>query len=346
MTRREPGFVSVAAVRRRAERCRHCPSGASRRPEAGASVRFVELDAVARGVPEEGLAAGAGHVLRAPDLHPRRLQLGHGSIEVVDPQRQVLAPVDGGRWDLHQVDLVVAGLDPGPREPEVGPVERGEPELVDVELQRRLQLVDVDGDVVQPGGLHDTFAPSSTAAGSVPVPFLLMALPLPPPVAPASRLRASCRPATPWDRAWARASDRPCAPFSTIIWSMLPNGLAAASTMAGHCSASCWPMTASWFSARASARALIASASAMPLACTASPSARPLAAVADASPSPMSRVDSERAMASTRTRSASATASSRTRSAEPLACSSTSWRSASAAAMRASRPALARVTDS
>jgi len=99
----------------------------------------------------------------------------------------------------------------------------------------------------------------------------------------ASRLRASWRPVAPWLRAWASTSDRPWAPLSTIIWSTSPNGLAAASTMAGHCSASCWPMTASWFSAKASARALMASASAMPLARTASPSARPLASVAAAS---------------------------------------------------------------
>src|SRR5437660_5995054 len=37
---------------------------------------------------------------------------------------------------------------------------------------------------------------------------------------------------------------------------MAPSGVAAASTMAGHWSASCWPMTASWFSARASVRGL------------------------------------------------------------------------------------------
>src|SRR4029450_11382116 len=104
----------------------------------------------------------------------------------------------------------------------------------------------------------------------------------PPPLPPDRRLRASWRPATPWLRAAASASDRPWGPLRTIIWSTDANGLAAASTIAGHFSASCWPMTASWFSARASARALIASASAMPLACTASPSARPLAAVAAA----------------------------------------------------------------
>src|SRR4029453_9909436 len=95
------------------------------------------------------------------------------------------------------------------------------------------------------------------------------------PLPPASRLRASWSPATPWLRAAASARGRPWAPLRTIIWSTAPNGLAAASTIAGHCSASCWPMTASWFSARASALALIASASAMPPASTASPSAAP-----------------------------------------------------------------------
>src|SRR5680860_1426403 len=60
---------------------------------------------------------------------------------------------------------------------------------------------------------------------------------------------------------------------------MEPNGLAAASTISGHFSASCCPITASWFSARASARALMASASAVPLALTAAPSAMPFARV-------------------------------------------------------------------
>ena len=196
----------------------------------------------------------------------------------------------------------------------------------------------------------------SSASGLAvrPVPLL----PLPPFVAPDRRLRAICRPATPWLSAWASASDRPWAPLSTIIWSMSPNGLAAASTIAGHFSASCWPMTASWFSARASARALMASASAMPLARTASPSARPLAWVAAASASPMARVASARAAASSRTCSASAAglqldplglgAGARASPAGrwPAALSSTSWRWASAAAMRASRSALASVTCS
>src|SRR5581483_187315 len=169
-----------------------------------------------------------------------------------------------------------------------------------------------------------------------------------------SRLRAIWRPATPDDSAWASASESPWAPLRTIIWSMSPKGRAAASTMAGHCSASCWPMTASWFSARASARALIDSAAAMPRARTASPSARPLASVAAASASPMARVDSAWAAAARRTCSASAAAASRTRSASAPASSFTRWAwaaawssvslaRASAAAMRASRSPWASV---
>src|SRR5438132_686220 len=90
---------------------------------------------------------------------------------------------------------------------------------------------------------------------------------------------------------------------------MSPNGLAAASTISGQRSASCWPITASWFSASASARALIASASAIPRARTASPSAKPLARVASASATPTIRVCSECAVASRRTRSAPVAAS-------------------------------------
>src|SRR5438309_9252899 len=47
-------------------------------------------------------------------------------------------------------------------------------------------------------------------------------------------LRAIWRPATPDERAWARASESPWAPLRTTSWSMLPKGLAAASTMAGQ----------------------------------------------------------------------------------------------------------------
>ena len=104
-------------------------------------------------------------------------------------------------------------------------------------------------------------------------------------------------------------------------------------------------------------RALMLSASAMPLARTASPSARPLAWVAAASARPTaltdsawaandSRTCSASAAAATRTRSASAAASSFTRCAFAPACSSTSFACASAAAMRASRDPLASVVCS
>ena len=140
----------------------------------------------------------------------------------------------------------------------------------------------------------------------------------------ASRLRARSSPVMPCAITLPSISDTPCAPLSTIIWSTEANALAAASTICGHCSASCWPMTASWFCASASARALIAAASARPLALMASPSARPRTRVAVASASPSTRV----------------------LVASACACSSICRARASAAAMSALRCAVAIVSFS
>ena len=104
----------------------------------------------------------------------------------------------------------------------------------------------------------------------------------------------------------------PSAPFSTVSWPMLPNAFAASPTICGSCSAICCPITASWFSASAFARALIASASASPFALTASPSARPRAFVAAPSASPICLVRVAFASASSFTRLASAAAASST----------------------------------
>ena len=66
----------------------------------------------------------------------------------------MLAPVVGhGRLD--EVDLLVADVEPGPAEAEVGTVRAlAGAEDVDVEPTRLLDVVDVDGDVVEPECTH------------------------------------------------------------------------------------------------------------------------------------------------------------------------------------------------
>ena len=57
--------------------------------------------------------------------------------------------VAGRGCALDQVDLLSAGVQPRPTEPEVRPVDAPlEPERVAVEAQRRVDVVDVDGHVV------------------------------------------------------------------------------------------------------------------------------------------------------------------------------------------------------
>ena len=55
---------------------------------------------------------------------------------------------------LHQVDLMVAGLEPGAGEAEVGAVELLEAHHVRVEAHRRLELFDADGHVVETRRVH------------------------------------------------------------------------------------------------------------------------------------------------------------------------------------------------
>lgn len=71
----------------------------------------------------------------------------------------------GGRLSLDQMDLLAAGVEPGTTEGEVGSVRsRLEAEDVAVEAERSLDVVDVEGNVMDSHGSHPAIL-SSPGAG-------------------------------------------------------------------------------------------------------------------------------------------------------------------------------------
>jgi hypothetical protein len=126
--------------------------------------RLMELDEVAGGVAQERLAAAA-HGNRIAHVDAPAPQLVDGSVEVVDEQGEVLAP-GRGRRRVDEVNLLGAGIEPGTADAKV----RGavlalrQPEDADVERESGVDVVDVDGDVVDGEGTHPTsLAPPATA---------------------------------------------------------------------------------------------------------------------------------------------------------------------------------------
>src|SRR6056297_1672912 len=120
--------------------------------------RLVQFDAVPRGVVEERLEARAdGGGLG--DVDPPATEFGHGRREVGDPDGEVLTLVVGNvRFD--EVHLLVAEIEPGATDGEVGPVAPdGQAEHVGVEADRLVGVGDVDRHVVDREWLH----PSSLA---------------------------------------------------------------------------------------------------------------------------------------------------------------------------------------
>src|SRR5688500_17022028 len=85
---------------------------------------LVQFDEVARRVGHERLAVGTvadGH--RVAYLHATRSQLGHGGVEVLDQQREVLAqPVGDRRLDEVELLATVTRVEPGAPEAEGGSV--------------------------------------------------------------------------------------------------------------------------------------------------------------------------------------------------------------------------------
>jgi hypothetical protein len=100
------------------------------------------------------LLTGPRRVGDAGRFDASRGQLSEDVLQVVHPQRQVLAAVDRGLGGLHEVDLAGARLQPRAREVERWPVQDAEAEAVDVEPEGLVEVVDVDGHVVDAGGLH------------------------------------------------------------------------------------------------------------------------------------------------------------------------------------------------
>ena len=121
----------------------------------------MELDAVAGGVGDEGLAAGADGAGVA-DVEAPGPQLRDGVVEADDQEGEVLAETRRGSA-LDQVDLLPAGVEPRSAEPEVGPVGAGlEAEHIGVEAERGVDIGDVDGHVVHSKGSHDPSLPDGS----------------------------------------------------------------------------------------------------------------------------------------------------------------------------------------
>ena len=72
-------------------------------------------------------------------------------------------PRFGGAAAADQVDLLAAGVEPRPVDPEVGTVVTPlQPQHVDVEAQGGVDVVDVDRDVMDPDRLHgSSLAPTT-----------------------------------------------------------------------------------------------------------------------------------------------------------------------------------------
>jgi hypothetical protein len=113
----------------------------------------MQLDQVARRILEECLQAcpDRGRVADAEALVPQLVDRGG---EIVDKKREVLAVT---LWwlALDQVNLLATGIEPGTRETEVRSISALlEAEHRDVEIECRLDIVDIDRNVMHGPRLH------------------------------------------------------------------------------------------------------------------------------------------------------------------------------------------------
>lgn len=112
---------------------------------------------------KEHLAPGTGNIDHLADLDAAPSQLAAYGLDVIDAKRKVLAARRDVPCDLNQVDLLTAAAQPEPGEAEVGPRQWIETERLDVETPRPIQIIDVDGDVMDTAK-HD--APIDRAGGA------------------------------------------------------------------------------------------------------------------------------------------------------------------------------------
>lgn len=115
----------------------------------------MKFDEIAGRIGDERLTTRP-HRSRIAHFHAPAPQLGHGVIEIVHEQGEVLAETSR-RLPLDQVDLLVPGVEPGPAEGKVGPIAPPlEPEDVAIEPHARLDVVDIDGHVMNRNWSHPT----------------------------------------------------------------------------------------------------------------------------------------------------------------------------------------------
>jgi hypothetical protein len=115
---------------------------------------LMELDRVAGRILQERLASGPDDDRVGDDDAPTA-QLGDARVDVGDLESEVLPHV---RWRrrAYQMHLLAPGVEPCAADAEIRAILAGrQPEYVDVETQRLVDIVDVDRHVMDCDGLHD-----------------------------------------------------------------------------------------------------------------------------------------------------------------------------------------------
>ena len=114
---------------------------------------LVELDLIAGRVVEEDLAAHAFDGQHVADIDAESAELRGCIVDVVDGEGEVGTAALHER-QLDEMELLRADPKPAAADPQFGPVELGESQLVDVERSVGFDVVDVDGDVVDTVVMH------------------------------------------------------------------------------------------------------------------------------------------------------------------------------------------------
>jgi hypothetical protein len=82
-------------------------------------------------------------------------QLGDDTVEIVDAHGEVLTQV-GRCLSLDEMELLLADVEPSTRKPKVGAIlAPDQPESAFVVRQGRVEIVNVDGDMMDGEGFHD-----------------------------------------------------------------------------------------------------------------------------------------------------------------------------------------------
>src|SRR5689334_9923540 len=113
----------------------------------------MQLDEVSSWIVEKRLEVCA-HGGRVAHLDVACAELADAGVEVGDENGEVLA-VAGGHLAFDEMDLLPAGVEPGATKTEVRPVgSSAQPENVDIEVERGIDVVHIDRHVVHCERFH------------------------------------------------------------------------------------------------------------------------------------------------------------------------------------------------